>query len=338
VLGGDSVYWESTLLKAYSCDHTHFVLTPHDAGNVVWYDLISPTDEETATVSRETGLALPSQADLDEIENSSRLSSDGPVLTLSMPIVTKTAEGLRSSVCGFVLAPDRLVTLRFSPSLAVDHFVETPHETGEQGGAVSAFIFAGFLEAVVDRQADALERLRNELDMMSHQVFHHRFAKEAESSAKRRNQESDLQAILVTLGRAYDSISFLRDSQLGVARIAPYVEATAEWLPKSVVTRLQSVHKDISSLNEFSTHLTDKVQFLLDATLGLISISQNSLIKVLTIVSIVGIPPTLIAGIYWMNFKNMPELSWTYGYPYAWALMIATAILPLVLFRIKGWL
>jgi magnesium transporter len=80
------------------------------------------------------------------------------------------------------------------------------------------------------------------------------------------------------------------------------------------------------------------VQFLLDATLGLISISQNSLIKVLTIVSIVGIPPTLIAGIYGMNFKNMPELSWTYGYPYAWALMIATAILPLVLFRIKGWL
>jgi len=333
-----SVHWESTLLKAYSCDHTHFVLTPHDAGNVVWYDLISPTDEERAAVERETGLALPSQADLDEIENSSRLSSDGPVLTMSMPIVTKTVEGLQSSVCGFVLAPDRLVTLRFSPSLAVDHFVETPHETGEQGGAASAFIFAGFLEAVVDRQADALERLRNELDGMSHQVFHHRFAKAEESSAKRRNQESDLQAILVTLGRAYDSISFLRDSQLGVARIAPYVQATADWLPKSVVTRLESVHKDISSLNEFSTHLTDKVQFLLDATLGLISISQNSLIKVLTIVSIVGIPPTLIAGIYGMNFKNMPELSWTYGYPYAWALMIATAILPLILFRIKGWL
>jgi magnesium transporter len=80
------------------------------------------------------------------------------------------------------------------------------------------------------------------------------------------------------------------------------------------------------------------VQFLLDATLGLISISQNSLIKVLTIVSIVGIPPTLIAGIYGMNFHDMPELSWTYGYPYAWAFMIASAVLPLVLFRLKGWL
>jgi magnesium transporter len=72
--------------------------------------------------------------------------------------------------------------------------------------------------------------------------------------------------------------------------------------------------------------------------LGLISIAQNSLIKVLTIVSIVGIPPTLIAGIYGMNFHDMPELSWSYGYPYAWAVMILSAVLPLVLFRMKGWL
>jgi magnesium transporter len=142
----------------------------------------------------------------------------------------------------------------------------------------------------------------------------------------------------VTLGRAYDTLSFLRDSQLGIARIAPYVTATAEWLPKSVNARLESLHKDITSLNEFSTHLTDKVQFLLDATLGLISIAQNSLIKVLTIVSIVGIPPTLIAGIYGMNFHDMPELSWRFGYPYAWAVMILSAVLPLVLFRMKGWL
>lgn len=287
---------------------------------------------------RETGLSLPSQADLDEIENSSRLSSDGPVLTLSMPVVTKTEEGLRSSVCGFVLAPDRLVTLRFAPSLAVDHFIETPHEVGEAGGAASAFIFAGLLEAVVDRQADALERLRNELDAMSHQVFHHRFAEKTESATKRRNQESDLQAILVTLGRAYDTISSLRDGQLGIGRIAPYAQSTAEWLPKSVGLRLDSINKDVGSLNEFSTHLTDKVQFLLDATLGLISISQNSLIKVLTIVSIVGIPPTLIAGIYGMNFKIIPELSWTYGYAYAWVIMILSAVLPLILFRFKGWL
>jgi magnesium transporter len=329
---------ENALLKTYACNHTRFFETPPEAANAVWYDLMNPSDAEIAAVQKETGLSLPSQADVSEIENSSRLSSDGPVLTMSMPIVTRTDEGLLASACGFVLSPDRLVTLRFAPSLAVDHFKETPHETGEAGGASSAFIFAGLLETFVDKQADALERLRNELDAMSHQVFHHRFALENNKADKRRNQESELQSILVTLGRAYDTISFLRDSQLGIARIAPYTQTTADWLPKSVTARLKSLTKDITSLNEFSTHLTDKVQFLLDATLGLISISQNSLIKVLTIVSIVGIPPTLIAGIYGMNFHDMPELNWAYGYPYAWALMILSAVLPLILFRLKGWL
>jgi magnesium transporter len=331
-------FGEHAVLKAYGCNHTRFFETPPNATNAVWYDLISPSQDEVAAVTTQTGLELPSHEDLTEIENSSRLASDGPVLTMSMPIVTRTDEGLQASVSGFVLAPDRLVTLRFAPSIAFDHFKETPHETGEAGGAASAFIFAGLLEAIVDKQADALEKLRNELDELSHQVFHHRFSQTADRADKRRNQESDLQAILVTLGRAYDTISFLRDSQLGIARIAPYVETTADWLPKSVRSRLKSLYKDITSLNEFSTHLTDKVQFLLDATLGLISISQNSLIKVLTVVSIVGIPPTLIAGIYGMNFHDMPELSWTYGYPYAWAFMIASAVLPLILFRIKGWL
>jgi magnesium transporter len=325
------------MLKAYGCNHTRLVETP-DKEHAIWYDLLHPQPEEIAFVVRETGLSLPNQDDLTEIENSSRLSSDGPVLTLSMPLVTRTAEGLEAGACGFVLAPDRLVTLRYAPSIAFDQFPAQPHETGEAGGAQSAFIFTGLLEAIVDRQADVLEKLRMELDELSHQIFHHRFAKQAANQPRLRNQEAELQEILVTLGRDYDTISFLRDSQLGIARIAPYVSGTADWLPKSVNGRLKSLHKDITSLNEFSTHLTDKVQFLLDATLGLINIAQNGLIKILTVVSIVGIPPTLIAGIYGMNFHDMPELSWTYGYPYAWALMILSGILPLVLFRAKGWL
>jgi magnesium transporter len=333
------------MLVAYACGggrlssidvHSQAASAP----GAIWFDLLNPEPEDYAFVTRETGLALPSHEDLTEIENSSRLSADGPVLTLSMPIVTRAENNImRSSVCGFVLAPDRLVTIRFASSLVFDNFAAQPHETGESGEPQSAFVFIGVLEAIVDRQADVLEKLRSELDHLSHQVFHHRFGSEnREKALQRRNTEADLQAILVTLGRDYDTISFLRDSQLGVARIAPYVEGAAPWLPHSVAIRLKSVQKDISSLNEFSTHLTDKVQFLLDATLGLINIAQNSLIKVLTIVSIVGIPPTLVAGIYGMNFHDMPELSWTYGYGYGWAVMILSAILPLAWFRTKGWL
>ncbi|HYP62845.1 MAG TPA: CorA family divalent cation transporter, partial [Acidocella sp.] len=196
----------------------------------------------------------------------------------------------------------------------------------------AAHIFVSLLEAIVDRQADALEALRSELDHMSHKIFHHRMA------GKARATELEMQAMLVTLGRSYDTISFLRESQLGVARIAPYAGTATGWMPKPLRQRLDSVLKDVTSLNEYSTHLTDKVQFLLDSTLGLINIAQNSLIKVLTIVSIVGIPPTLIAGIYGMNFHDIPELSWSYGYGYAWAVMVASAVLPLLWFRKKGWI
>jgi magnesium transporter len=330
------------MLKAYKCvggKPTSMDAQGQEAATAEWFDLLHPSPEEYAFVTQITGLALPSHADLTEIESSSRLSTKGQILTLSMPIVTRVNDGLQSSVCGFVLGPDRIVTLRFAPSLAFDSFPDQPHETGAPGEPHSSFIFAGLLETIVDRQADVLEKLRGELDELSHQVFHHRFGdKKAETAMRKRNAEAELETILVTLGRDYDTISFLRDSQLGVARIAPYAEAAAPWLPKSVVARLKSVQKDISSLNEFSTHLTDKVQFLLDATLGLINIAQNSLIKVLTVVSIVGIPPTLIAGIYGMNFVNIPELHWTYGYAYAWAVMLLSSVLPLAWFRKKGWL
>lgn len=318
------------MLKIFTWENTKLAcLEPEEAERAAWFDLENGTPEEIAFVTRHTGLALPGHADLTEIETSSRLATDGPVLTLSLPIVTRTAEGLQGGVCGFVLSPDVLVTLRFTSSVVFQQFSNQPHAIA---APASAFIFVSLLEAIVDRQADALELLRNELDQLSHRIFHHRL------TGKARTTELELRAMLITLGRSYDTISFLRDSQLGVARIAPYAATATGWIPKSARHRLDSVQKDISSLNEYSTHLTDKVQFLQDTTLGLINIAQNALIKVLTVVSIAGIPPTLIAGIYGMNFHDMPELSWTYGYPYAWAFMIFSAVAPLLWFRKKGWI
>ncbi len=321
------------MLNAYACEHGRVVtLGTKEAARAVWFDLETPAPEECAFVTRITGLPLPDRAALTEIEASSRLSSSGPVLTMSMPIVTRDADGtLHASVCGFVLSPEYLVTLRFSSSVVFSQFCNQPHNASD---IAPAQIFAGLLEAIVDRQADALEKLREELDHLSHRVFHQRL----KAGQAARKTEAELQEVLGRLGRDYDTISFLRDSQLGVARIAPYAITAADWLPPAVRQRLKTVQMDISSLNEYSVHLTDKVQFLLDSTLGLINIAQNSLIKVLTIVSIVGIPPTLIAGIYGMNFHDIPELTWSYGYGFAWAVMILSAVLPLLWFRKKGWI
>jgi magnesium transporter len=331
---------EQKVLKAYRYVDGKLAGTdpstdPEGSQNAIWYDLLNPEPEDFAFTVRQTGLDLPETEDIVEIENSSRLSNEGDVLTLTMPIVTRTPEGMQASACAFVLAPDRLVTIRLAPSLVFDHFIEQPHLSCL---SPAASLFTGLLEAIVDRQADALENLRHGLDQLSHEIFHHRFAgTKNDVTIRGRNTEAQLQETLVTIGRDYDAITYLRDSQLGVGRIATYVQASAAWIPAPVMVRLDALNKDIASLNEFSTHLTDKVQFLLDATLGLINIAQNSLIKVLTIVSIVGIPPTLIAGIYGMNFVNIPELHWTYGYAYAWAIMLLTAVLPLAWFRKKGW-
>jgi len=331
------------MLRAYKCGDNRLVeidvkTRAADAPHAVWFDLLKPAPEDFAFVVRETGLSLPEEADVVEIENSSRLSVDGDVLTVTMPIVTRTPEGLRASACGFVLAPDRLVTIRFATGPVFDNFPGQPHEVGKSEAAHSAFIFVGLLESIVDKHADALENLRTELDALSHRIFHNGHGKAGGRGGRKRNEEMALRAIVTTLGKAYDTLSFLRDSQLGIGRIAPYVSTSAAWLPKPVDKRLKTLSADIASLNEFSTHLSDKVQFLLDATLGLINIVQSTLMKVFTIVSFIGIPPTLIAGIYGMNFVNIPELHWTYGYPYAWAAMILSAVLPLGWFRLKSWI
>jgi magnesium transporter len=333
------------MLRAYKCGDNRLIeidlkTKPAEAPQAVWFDLLNPDPKDFAFVVRETGLSLPEEADVVEIENSSRLSVDGDALTVTMPIVTRTPEGLRASACGFVLAPDRLVTIRFATGPVFDSFPAQPHEVGKSEAAHAAFIFVGLLESIVDKHADALENLRAELDALSHRVFRNGdgHGKHKRKRGRKMNEEAELRAMLTTLGLAYDTLSFLRDSQLGIARIAPYVSTSAAWLPKPVDKRLKTLSADITSLNEFSTHLSDKVQFLLDATLGLINIAQSTLMKVFTIVSVIGIPPTLIAGIYGMNFVNIPELHWAYGYPYAWAVMILSAMLPLGWFRLKSWI
>lgn len=320
------------MLKAFGWREGHLQNLPEsEASDAVWFDLEKPTPEEYASVARLTGFSLPAYEDLAEIESSSRLSVDADILTLSMPTVYNADETINRSVCGFILSQNQLVTVRFSTNLAFNLLAPSAPLANVPE---AQHIFVSLLEAIISRQADRLEKLREELDGLSLKIFQRKIPK----GKSARRAERDLQRILIILGRAYEAISYIRDCQLGIARIATYVPKTVHWIPSPLRDRLRLAKKDVESLNEFSTHLTDKIQFLQDSTLGFINISQNSLIKVLTIVSIIGIPPTLIAGIYGMNFKDIPELSWAYGYGYAWAVMVFSAIAPLAWFRKKGWI
>ena len=322
------------MLTAFAREGSRLRQTTGPLRAALWIDLLEPTPDEVARVGGETGLGLPSEEDINEIESSSRLASRDGVLYLSLPLVIQPETEPRSVSVGFVLSSDRLITLRFAESRVFDRFAATLSD-GTVATHGSAHVFVALLEAIVDRQADALEHVRSELETISHRIFCDAMV----TASGRRREDAMLRATLVMLGRLGDLISHIRDSQVGAGRIVPYVETTAEdWLPHELHPRLRTLRDDIASLNDFDTHLNDKLQFLLDATLGFINIAQNNVMKVLTVASVVGIPPVLVAGIYGMNFKFMPEYDWAWGYPYGLGVIALTSLITLGLFKWRNWI
>ncbi|HBK07340.1 MAG TPA: magnesium transporter [Acetobacteraceae bacterium] len=302
--------------------------------NAVWIDLRNATPDEIGLVQQATGLNVPSEADVSEIETSSRLATRGGALYLSMSLIQFADTGARGVSAGFVLSPDRLITVRFAPSRIFETYAEhLPRGSASSEG--SAHIFVGLMEAIVDRQADVLEQVRADLDTISQQIF----AMGTNLKGGRKAEDATLRRTLGQLGHIGHLISHVRETQVGAARIVPYVEArAADWLPKALTPRLVTLRQDIASVSDFDTHLNDKLQFLLDATLGFINIAQNNVMKVMAIASVVGIPPVLIAGIYGMNFKNIPEYDWAWGYAWGWGLIILTTLIPLGVFRWRKWI
>jgi len=299
----------------------------------VWIDLCEASDAERALVERATGLRVPAREELSEIENSSRLSAHAGVLTLSMPTVTRARGHSTISPLGFVLSRERLLTVRYNEMPVFDSFAEEFPEGDRPRTAVAAFV--GLLEAIGDHLADLLEHVAGELETISRRVFTPR----GSDRKGRAREDALLQETLQSIGRAADLVSHIRDSLLGVGRIAGYVyEAASDWTPAELRSRFTTLRQDIASLNDYDAQMTNKAQFLLDATLGLINLAQNDIIKLFSVLAVIFMPPTVIASIYGMNFKVMPELEWRWGYPLAICLMICAAVLPYLFFRWKRWL
>jgi len=306
--------------------------TAPSLGDAVWIDLLSPTDAERAEVEAATRLHLPAKEDIEEIETSSRVYEEDGALYLSTPLLTG-ADCMKHGAAslGCVLTPERLVTIHF---LKLDSLEELRNTYEKHKDTNAGEVFLRLLEIIVDNVADALERAGAELEAISHAAFR------AEAPQRRHARMSaELRASLRRLGRISDGVSHLRDSLLGVGRIATFAHETGGKVGLTLApARLSAVRGDIGSLNDYQAHLAAKVQFLLDAMLGFISIQQNDIVKTLTIVSVVGVPPVLIAGIYGMNFRVMPELAWPLGYPYALVLIVVSGLVPLAFLKWRGWM
>jgi magnesium transporter len=307
--------------------------SPEPSDDVIWIDLLNPTNDESAFVELRTKVRIPSIESLNEIESSSRLAVDREVLYLSIPAVAQgdTVDAYLSPA-GFILTRGVLITVRFAPLSTFDVVAEQVRKDETLRSA--ADVFTSLLEAMVDRGADVLERLGGELGKVSKSVFR------GDPSRPKQIARSNnaLRRALIAVGTTGDRVALARDALLGIGRVAPFVlSLRQDWITPKLEARLEAVIKDIASLNDYEGHLSNKVQFLLDAILGFITIQQNDLFKVLTIVSVVGIPPTVVAGIYGMNFKYMPELNWTGGYPFGLAMIVLSALIPLGWFKWRGW-
>lgn len=299
----------------------------------VWIDLIQPTAEEIARVESDFGVRVPSREQLDEIESSSRLRSEGGRLYLSMPVgAARDLGDAAPTPLGFVLSPHLLVTVRYTELRSFTNAVDAVAKAG--GPASSTATFATLLESMIDVEADVLEKIAGDMGDISRRVF--RYGKVSAARSPRLNRE--LRAALASLGQAGEQLSQLRESIMGLQRIIVFTaEAGQPWLGPDIAARLQTARRDLGSLTDFEAHLSGKTQFLLDATLGFINTEQNDIFKVLTIVSVVGIPPTLIASMYGMNFHDMPELGWRWGYEYGLALIAVSTLLPILWFKWRRW-
>ena len=303
------------------------------AARTFWIDLLEPTPAELIRVETEFGIKVPAREQLDEIESSSRLRVEGKRLYLSMPISAQhSLSDTAPTPVGFVLSPQLLVTVRYAELRSFNNVRDSIAKDNRCSGSTATF--TTLLEAMVDVGADLLEKLASDLGVISRAVF--RRGDPQIPRGLRLNRS--LREKLTTVGDAGEHLSQIRESLMALQRIVGFVtESAAEWLEADVQTRLKTVRQDLTSLADFQGHLSDKTQFLLDAILGFINTDQNDIFKVLTIVSVVGIPPTLIASMYGMNFHNMPELSWPWGYQYGLTLIAMSTLAPILWFKWRGW-
>lgn len=298
----------------------------------VWIDLFRPTEDELSKTCADYGVAVPSRQQLEEIEFSSRLRTDGDALILSMPLASTSSTGETiPTPFGFVLTPNLLVTIRYAELHAIQSTLESANKVA---ASHSVDLFATLVEAMVDHAADLLEEIAAKLNAVSQGVFG-RYRRIPERNNAQSNRA--LKETLMNVGEAGDRLGHIRQSILGLQRISPYVSDKGKWIEESTMARLRTVSQDLLSLADFEVNLTDKVQFLLDAALGFISTEQNDIFKVLTMVSVVGIPPTLIAGMYGMNFDTIHEYHWHYGYAWGLFLIVLSAIVPMAWFKWRGW-
>lgn len=292
---------------------------PEDA---IWVDLVSPTKEVRAEIEHLYGVCLPDEEDIAEIEATARFFKDDDGLHIHSLFLHDAEEPPVNVSVAFILKDERLFTLHDQELSTFRLFrLQARRQPGLIRSAVS--ILLALFTTKVDRLADILESVYTGLEAASRTVLG--------------QAESDMEALLEAIAKYEDITGKARLSLLDTQRALSFILRNSKLSPDQI-EQIQDVLRDIDSLLPHTAFLFDKVNFLMDAVQGFINIEQNQIIKIFSIAAVVLLPPTMVASLYGMNFKHMPELSWAWGYPFAIVLMILSGMAPYWYFKRRGWL
>lgn len=298
---------------------------------MVWIDVLEPSAEEKAQVEAVTGIAIPTPEQMHEIEPSSRLYQKNDALFMTASVLHKSAkEEPETRAMTFVIVGGVMVSIRHSTPQSFKIFrgridqqpllIETAEMT-----------LVGLLDALIDRIADALEIVDANVNAMARTILS--LGEDPPAGSKDHKEE------LRQIGMNQVRCSKADESLISLARVLTFFDANLrQGGPKQIRLRVKSLQRDVQSLSGYAARLSDRLEFLLEATLGAINVEQTNIIKLFSVVAVVFMPPTLIASIYGMNYQHMPELDWPWGYPMALAMMLVSAIAPYALFKLRGWL
>jgi len=331
------------MLRAYIRDGARLVPTDLDVATqpadtvlptAVWYSLIDPTRDEDRFVESCLGIDIPTRREMQDIEPSARLYNEdgGEFMTIIALVDDDHGQPIKTPIT-FILRNNQLVTVRYAdpkPFRLYERLVSRPAQ-GEIGGER---VMIGLLESFIDRLAQLLEITGDGIDQISREVF-------GNKATKPTRKTRDLQSLIEQIGKKGDILTMARESLVSISRLVSFHQSAGNDDQRPARDRRQElkvIQRDAAALSDHATFLADKITFLLDATLGLINLEQNQIIKIFSVAAVVFLPPTLVASIYGMNFRFMPELDWPLGYPFALTLMVCSAALPFLFFKRRGWL
>lgn len=291
---------------------------------VCWVDLCRPSEAELAEVDEKVGFAVPTRAAIGEIEFSSRVRVEGDVLFLNVPRFQD--EDGPTAPLGFAVSPRVLVTQREQPMASLDavaaQLQHSPCRSSDD-------LLLRLLDQLVGRLADRLEALEAQITETTRAAFDRPHA---------RHKSRHLERMLHDVGDMGRRLGGMHNAGHGLLRLATYLDdAAPDWFGEDAAKRIGLLHKDLVTLSEFEQQLNDRIEFLLDSVLGMINVDQNNVMKVMAVASVVGIPPTVLVGIWGMNFAHMPELKWHDAYYWALGVIALSMLLPLAWFRRRGW-